>query len=101
MSEQLNAVVSGDESEIHDEPHVRGRRITVSHIHALVEARGLDAQTVADRFDLTASEVYHALAYYHDHPEEMRAVEKHRQELHETADEDPQIVTGPEDLPES
>ena len=101
MSQQMDTVVSGDESEIHDEPHIRDRRITVSQIHALVEERGLDAQTVADRFDLTASEIYHALAYYHDHPEEMRAVEEHRRELHEAAEEDPGIVTGPEDLPES
>ena len=101
MSEQMNTVVSGDESDIHDEPHIRDRRITVSHIHALVEERGLDAQTVADRFDLTVSEVYHALAYYHDHPEEMRAVEGRRRELHDAAKEDPRIITGPEDLPES
>ena len=101
MSKQMNTVVSGDESEIHDEPHIRDRRITVSHIHALIEERALDAQTVADRFDLTASEVYHALAYYHDHPEEMRAVEEHRRALHETAKENPRVVTGPEDLPES
>jgi len=100
-SKQMNTVVSGDESEIHDEPHIRDRRITVSHIHALVEERGLDAQTVADRFDLTASEVYHALAYYHDHPEEMRAVNEHRRALHKDAKEDPNIITGPEDLPES
>jgi len=97
----MSTVVSGEESEIHDEPHVRDRRITVSHIHALVEDRGLDAQTVADRFDLTASEVYHALAYYHDHPEEMRAVEERRRKLHEAAADDPQIITGPEDLSES
>ena len=101
MSKQMNTVVSGDESNIHDEPHVRDRRITVSHIHALVEERGLDAQTVADRFDLTASDVYHALAYYHDHPEEMRAVEERRRELQEAAEEDPRIITGPEDVPES
>ncbi len=100
MSRQMNTVVSGDESDIHDEPHIRGRRITVSHIHALVEERGLDAQTVADRFDLTASDVYHALAYYHDHPERMRAVEERRRELHEAAPTDPEIVTGPEHLPE-
>ena len=101
MPRQMNTVVPGDESEIHDEPHIRDRRITVSHIHALVEERGLDAQTVADRFDLTASDVYHALAYYHDHPEELRAVEERRRELNEAAEDDPRIITGPEDLPES
>ncbi|PSP38235.1 hypothetical protein BRC71_06060 [Halobacteriales archaeon QH_7_65_31] len=101
MSSQLNTVISGDDSEIHDEPHIRDRRITVSHINALVEERGLDARTVADRFDLTAADVYHALAYYYDHPEEMRAVEEHRQELRDTAREDPRVVTGPEDIPEA
>jgi uncharacterized protein (DUF433 family) len=97
----MNTVASGDESEIHDEPHIRDRRVTVSHIHALVKGRGLNAQTVADRFDLTASDIYHSLAYYHDHPEEMRAVEERRRELHEAAKDDSSIVTGPEDLPES
>lgn len=100
MSKQVNTVVSGDESEIHNEPHIQNRRITVSHIHALVENRGLDAQTVADRFDLSASDVYHALAYYHDHPEEMRTVEQRRRELQKAAQEDPEIITGPEDLPD-
>ncbi|SFR47058.1 DUF433 domain-containing protein [Halorubrum sodomense] len=98
MSRQMNTVVAGDESGIHDEPHIRDRRITVRHVHALVEERGLDAQTVADRFDLTAAEVYHALAYYHDHPEEMRDVEERSQDLHDAAANDPDIVTGPEDL---
>ncbi|WP_050033420.1 DUF433 domain-containing protein [Halorubrum halophilum] len=98
MSKRVNTVVSGDESDIHDEPHIRDRRITVNHIHALVEERDLDARTVADRFDLTPSDIYHALAYYHDHPEEMRAVEERRREIHEAAKDDPSIITGPEDL---
>ncbi|WP_324759527.1 DUF433 domain-containing protein [Haloarcula montana] len=101
MSEQMNTVISGDESDIHDEPHIRGRRITVSHSHALVEERGLNAQTVADRFGLPISDVYHALAYYHDHPEEMRAVKERRQEVHEAAESDLRTITGPDDLPEA
>ena len=101
MSKQVNTVVSGDESDIHDEPHIRDRRITVSHIRALVEERGLDAQTVADRFELRTSDIYQALTYYHDFPEEMRSVEERHWELHEAANDDPSIITGPEDLPES
>jgi hypothetical protein len=31
--------------------------------------------------------VYHALAYYHDHPEEMATVEQRHQEAAETARE--------------
>jgi len=34
-------IISGDDSEIHDEPHIRRSRITVQHIHARVEERGL------------------------------------------------------------
>ena len=45
--------------------------------------------------------LHHALAYYHDHPEEMRMVEKRRRELHEAAAEDPTIITGPKDLSDS
>ena len=33
---------------------------------------------VADRYDLDVADVYHALAYYHDHPREMNAVEADR-----------------------
>jgi uncharacterized protein (DUF433 family) len=80
MAQQIDTVVPGDESEIHDEPHVRGRRITVSYIHSRVEDRGLRPETVADRHDLSLSEVYHALAYYHDHPEEMAAVQRQREQ---------------------
>jgi hypothetical protein len=58
----MSTVVSTDESDIRDEPHIRDRQIAVSHIHTLVEERDPDAQMVADRFDFTASEVYHALA---------------------------------------
>jgi hypothetical protein len=32
MSKQVNAVVSGDESEIHDEPHIRVGKSTVDFI---------------------------------------------------------------------
>lgn len=53
----MNTVISGDESEIHDEPHTQDRQITVIQIHTLVENRGLDAQTVVNHFDLTIAEV--------------------------------------------
>jgi len=62
------------------EPHVRGRRISVRQVYALVEDRGEDPEAVADRYDLDVADVYHALAYYHDHPSEMRDVEGQREE---------------------
>jgi uncharacterized protein (DUF433 family) len=67
-----------------DEPHISGRRISVRQIYALVEEHGEDPVAVADRYDLDVAAVYHALAYYHDHPREMRAVEQERDDEMET-----------------
>ncbi len=82
--------------EVHDEPHIEGRRITVRFVRERVEGVGLDPETVADRYDLDLADVYRALAYYHDHPGEMREVERRRRERVEEHRE--QAVTGPEDL---
>ena len=56
------------------EPHIAGRRISVRQIYSLVEERGVDPEAVADRYDLDVAEVYHALAYCHDHPREMTSI---------------------------
>lgn len=65
------------------EPHIRDRRISVRQVYALVEGRGEDPGAVADRYDLDVADVYHALAYYHDHPREMRDVEEGREDATE------------------
>ncbi len=76
--------------ELLSEPHIRGRRISVRQVYALIEERGEDPEAVADRYDLDVADVYHALAYYHDHPREMRAVETERKnaiaDFHESMD---------------
>jgi len=64
--------------ELMDGPHVTGRRISVRQVYALVEERGVDPETVADRYDLDVADIYHALAYYHDHPREMSDIEAER-----------------------
>lgn len=81
-------------------PRIEGRRIGVHFVHERVEGCGLDPQTVADRHDLDVAEVYRALAYFHEHPEEMAAIRRERQRKLEAAEADPDIVTGPEDLGE-
>jgi len=93
---QYSNIVSSEESELHDEPHIEGRRVTVRFIRNRVEERGLEARTVADRHDLNIEDVYAALAYYHAHPEEMRAVERQRDRVIGEGAES--AVTGPEDL---
>lgn len=97
MAKAEYRIVSGEESEIHDEPHIEGRRLTVRTVHDRVEGRGLDPQTVADRHEVDVADVYQALAYYHDNPEEMSAVERRRRETIEQHDDD---LVGPEDVQE-
>lgn len=69
------------------EPHIAERRISVRQVYGLVEEAGQSAETVADRYDLDVADVYHALAYYHDHPGEMRGVERKRTVASEAARE--------------
>ena len=97
MAKAEYRIVSGEDSEIHDEPHIEGSRLTVRTIHARVEERGLDPQTVADRHEVAVADVYQALAYYHDNPGEMSEVERRRQAMIETHDDD---LVGPEDVEE-
>ena len=81
--------------ELHDEPHLEGRRVTVQFLTVQVEDRGLDPARVAEEYDLALADVYRALTYYHDHPEEMQAVADRRTatiEAHE------HLTTAPEDV---
>jgi len=81
--------------ELHDEPHLEGRRITVQFIKTQVADSGLEPRTVADRHDVDVADVYRALTYYHDHPEEMRAVERKREAAVENHEH---LTTDPEDV---
>ena len=81
--------------ELHDEPHLEGRRVTVQFIKTQVEDRGLEPRTVADRHDIDVADVYRALTYYHDHPQEMRTVERQREEAVEDHEH---LTTDPVDI---
>jgi len=73
---------TNDDRIAHDlmgEPHIAGRRIPIRQVRALVEEGGEDATAVADRFDVDVADVYHALAYYHDHPREMHEIKRERE----------------------
>lgn len=78
---QTAARIVSDEEVMGGEPRIEGRRITVRQVAELVEDGGVDAKTVADRYDLDVADVYRALAYYHDHPDEMAAVRRRREKL--------------------
>ena len=92
MSQQSARIVQ----EVHDEPHIEGSRITVRHVYERVHGRGLRPETVAERYNLDIADVYHALAYYHEHPEEMREVERRRDEAIKSAREK-MTITPPDE----
>lgn len=96
MSEQAHRIVAAEASDIHDEPHISGSRITVRFVHERVEQADIDPRSVADRHNLDIADVYHALAYYHDNPREMRHVERIRKQAAE--DHRDVAITGPHDL---
>lgn len=65
--------------DIESTPHIRGRRITVRDIGALVYKRKLTPVTIADRFDLPEPAVHEALVFYHLNPEYFAQLEQSRQ----------------------
>lgn len=91
----VTGIVPGAESEIHDEPHVEGSRVTVRLLQQRVEERGPAPAEVAERHDLDVVDVYGALAYYHNNPKAMGRVEQRRAELSEVAAEK-STLTPPE-----
>ena len=91
MSQTTRGIVR----ELHDEPHLEGRRLTVQFIKTQVEDRGLAPRTVADRHGLDVADVYRALTYYHDNPAEMRDIERQREDAIEEHDD---LTTDPEDV---
>lgn len=76
MATQQYRIVSAEDSEIHGEPHIEGSRVTVRDVHVRVEKRELAPERVAERYNLDIADIYEALAYFHNNPEEMRQVEK-------------------------
>jgi len=52
-------------------PHIAGRRISVQNIVIWHEWQGCSVDEIASDYDLSVADVYAALAYYHDHREEI------------------------------
>lgn len=59
-------------------PRITGTRVGVLHVYELVVAGDHEPVDVADQLDISLGEVYSALAYYHEHPEEMRDLRRSR-----------------------
>lgn len=74
---RTDGVLGGD-------PRIEGTRIGVFHVHELVVEGERTPADVADQLDLSLGEVYTALAYYHEHPEEMRSIRRRREDAEST-----------------
>jgi len=97
MAQQAHPI----DRELMDEPHVAGRRVSVLQLHAQVDGAGRHPADVADQLDLDVGDVYAALTYYYEHPEEMAEIREargsRRERLREEiADERPDEVSPPE-----
>ena len=53
-------------------PRIEGTRISVLHVYDTVVAGDTDPARAANALELSLGEVYEALAYYYNNPEEMR-----------------------------
>lgn len=96
MATQRYRIVPGADSEIHDEPHIEGSRVTVFDVYVRVEKRDISPARVAERYNLDVADVYEALAYYHNNPAEMREVEERHERAAELAAERSSL-TPPDD----
>lgn len=90
---QRAASIVRDEEVMGGEPRIEGRRVTVLRIRDLVEELGVSAAEVADMHDLDIADVYAALTYFYEHPDEMATVQERRHELEaEAKDADAKTV---------
>lgn len=87
MAQRASMIVS-DDAILDGEPRIEGHRIGVLQVHEEVEEGNVSPRTFADRYGLDVAAVYRALAYYHEHPNEMAAARRRRSERIEAVRED-------------
>lgn len=75
-------------------PRIEGRRIGVHHVARRIVDAGASPEQVAADYDLDIADVYRALVYYYDNPEEMRDVQAERRSIPDGLT----VVRGPEGL---
>jgi uncharacterized protein (DUF433 family) len=63
------------------EPVIDGLRVTVRHVATLHE-RGETIQEISEALGLTEAQVFHALSYYADHRDEIRALMAQEEHAH-------------------
>ena len=53
-------------------PTLEGTRVRVSDIAIEYDFQGKNAEEIAEEFSLTLADVFSALTYYYEHPDEIR-----------------------------
>lgn len=64
------------------EPLIDGLRVSVRHV-ATLHLRGEAISEIAESLGLTEAQVFHALSYYFDHREEIRALIAQEEQAHD------------------
>ncbi|MEX0719329.1 MAG: DUF433 domain-containing protein [Balneolaceae bacterium] len=67
----LNDHIETSENIAGGKPRIKGHRITVQNIVVWHEMLALSADEIATEYELSLADVYAALAYYHDHREQV------------------------------
>ncbi len=74
----LNGHIEITEGVVGGKPRISGHHITVQNIVIWHELLGQSADEIAAEYDLTLSDVYAALAYYHDNRDEIdKSIQEH------------------------
>lgn len=89
----MSEIVSTDDV-LGGAPRIDSRRIGVHHIAKRVIDAGEPPEQVAADYDLDIADVHRALAYYYDHPDEMRAIEAQRSAIPDGL----RVVRGPSEV---
>ena len=85
--------ITVDEDVLHGFPRIEGTRIGVLDIYdAVIQAEKTPAE-VANSLDISLGDVYGALAYYYDNPDEMRRYRERRAK--DRAELDDRVIKPP------
>ena len=66
------------------EPRIEGTRVGVLDVYELVVEGKYSPADVADQLERSLGEIYTALAYYHEHPEQMRSLRQTQADTKQT-----------------
>jgi uncharacterized protein (DUF433 family) len=79
--------VTTDDDVLHGLARLEGTRVSVLHVYEMVVEGDGQPAAVADALDLSVGDVYEALAYYYNNPEEMRRQRAREDEAREAVRE--------------